>query len=143
MENPSAARSVFSLAIHLIPTQPNLTVANDMASELLKVMGSEESEPEEMSAKFPVINQSTRNAISTIILQVAESCLGDLDWFISKIKATYACNREQPGLMTNLQFGEKLSGLEFEEVLCARSESLVYLLSSFVMMNLKGMTQRS
>ncbi|KAG6501138.1 Fanconi anemia group I protein-like isoform X1 [Zingiber officinale] len=137
VENPGAARSVFSLAIHLTPTQPDLTVANDMATELLKVMGSEDSEPEEMSVKFSVINQSTRNAISTIILQVAESCLGDLDWVISKIKAIYAYNREQPGLMTNLQFGEKLSGLELEDVLCARSESLVYLLSSFVMMNLK------
>ncbi|CAL9779125.1 unnamed protein product [Musa acuminata subsp. burmannicoides] len=137
VENSSAAQNVLLLAIHLLPAPTDLIVACDMASELLKVMGSEDKDPEHRSVKYPVINQSTRNAIATIILRVAESCIVDLEWAVSKVKAISACNHAQPDLRKNLQFAENLHGPYMQEVLYSRSESLVYLLSSFVEMKLK------
>ncbi|CAL9136638.1 unnamed protein product [Musa textilis] len=137
VENSSAAQNVLLLAIHLLPAPTDLNVARDMASELLKVMGSEDKDPEHRSVKYPVINRSTRNAIATIILRVAESCIVDLEWAVSKVKAISAGNHVQPDLRKNLQFAENLHGLCLQEVLYVRSESLVYLLSSFVEMKLK------
>lgn len=139
VENSSAAQNVLLLAIHLLPAPTDLIVARDMASELLKVMGSEDKDPEHRSVKYPVINRSTRNAIATIILRVAESCIVDLEWAVSKVKAISAGNHVRPDLRKNLQFAENLHGPYLQEVLYSRSESLVYLLSSFVEMKLKGM----
>ncbi|XP_026659001.2 Fanconi anemia group I protein homolog isoform X2 [Phoenix dactylifera] len=137
IENPNAARSVAGLAIYLMPAPNDLIVAHDMALELLKVMGSEDKDPEEISETFPIINHSTKNAISAMLIQVVECCMVELDWSVSKLKAISIVNLEFIGLKKKHQFGERLPGLKLEEALHSRSEALAYLLSSFLEMNLK------
>lgn len=139
IEHPSAARTVAGLVIYLMPAPNDLIVARDMASELLKVMGSEDKDPEEISETFPIINNSTKNAIAAMLIQVVDSCIVELDWSVSKLKAISIVNLEFIGLKKQHQFGERLPGLKLEEALHSRSEALAYLLSSFLEMNLKGM----
>ncbi|EHA8589521.1 Fanconi anemia group I protein [Cocos nucifera] len=137
IENPNAARSVAGIVIYLMPAPNDLIVAHDIASELLKVMGSEDKDPEEISETFPIINHSTKNEIAAMLIQVVESCMVELDWSVSKLKAISFVNLGFIGLKKKHQFGERLPGLKLEEALHSRSEALAYLLSFFVEMNLK------
>nr|XP_029120442.1 Fanconi anemia group I protein [Elaeis guineensis] len=137
IENPNAARSVAGLVIYLMPAPNDLIVAHDMASELLKVVGSEDKDPEEISETFPIINHSTKNAIASMLIRVVESCMVELDWSISKLRAMSIVNLEFIGLRKKHQFGERLPGLKLEEALHSRSEALAYLLSCFLELNLK------
>ncbi|KAF8387882.1 hypothetical protein HHK36_026544 [Tetracentron sinense] len=132
--NSKAAKSVVALAISLNSPPNDLIVAQDTASELLKVMGSEERDPVEASEMYPIINHSTGTAITSFLLQSIESVIVDLDWAITKLKAFSPVTRRINCLD---QDGEKAPGLTLEEVLYSRSEGLVKLLSSFVVMSLK------
>lgn len=138
IENPNAARSLVSLAINLLPAPDDLVVAHDMASELLKVLGSEEKDPIELSETFPVIGHSTKNVIATILMQLFEFSISDLDWAVSRLKAMSSFHHEFVSLKGNIQFGERLPGLLLEEAIYSRSEALVDVMSSFTEMNLKG-----
>lgn len=136
IENPNAARSLVSLAINLLPASDDLVVAHDMASELLKVIGSEEKDPIEISETFPVIGHSTKNVIATMLMQLFEFSITDLDWAVSRLKAV-SFHHEFASLKGNIQFGERLPGLLLEEAIYSRSEALVNVMSPFTEMNLK------
>lgn len=110
----------------------------EISSELLKVMGSEEKDPLETSETFPIINHSTKNALSTFLIQVFESSLIELDWTLLKIKAILTVSNESASFGKSQQSGERPNGLELEEALFSRSQSIVHLLSSFAEMNLTG-----
>ncbi|XP_057484822.1 uncharacterized protein LOC130771247 [Actinidia eriantha] len=130
MSNAKVAKSVVSLSLYLSSPPNDLVVAQDMAMELLKVIGSETKDPLEMSETYPVINQSTQIAIASALLQLIESIVADMDWIIRKLKTNLAAiqrgsNREQA------------PGLALEETLYSRTEDVVKVLSSFTMMKLK------
>ncbi|KAJ4968206.1 hypothetical protein NE237_014907 [Protea cynaroides] len=132
--NSKTAKSVVALAICLSSPPYDLIVAQDMTAELLKVIGSGESDPVEKSETYPIINHSTGNTIASSILQLIESVIIDLDWAVRKLKASSAITQRGSCLD---QYGEKAPGLILEEALYSRSEALVNLLSFFVVMNLK------
>jgi len=138
IENPNAARSLISLTIYLIPAPDDLVVAHDMASELLKVVGSEDRDPIEISEAFPVISHSTKNVIATMLMQLFEISIADLDWAASRLKAFSAYHHEFPNLKGNIQYDERSPGLLLEESIYSRSEALVNVMSSFTEMKLKG-----
>ncbi|XP_077218685.1 fanconi anemia group I-like protein [Tasmannia lanceolata] len=135
--NSRAARSVVALAIHLRSSPDDLMVSHEMASELLKVMGSEETAPVEKSETYPIINHSTGNTIASMLLQLIESVIVDLDWAISKLKALSAISHKSIEIDKNDHCGDKSPGLILEEALYSRSEALVNLLSCFAEMSLK------
>lgn len=134
--NSKTAKSVVALAISLSSPPEDLNVAQDMAAELLKVNGSGEIDPVKKSETYPIINHSTKNAITSYLLQLIESVVLDLDWAVRKLKASSAITQRCSFLD---QYGEKVPGLILEEALYLRSEALVNLLSFFVVMNLSGM----
>ncbi|KAJ0979783.1 hypothetical protein J5N97_015257 [Dioscorea zingiberensis] len=130
IENPKVARSVVVLAIHLVSGPNDLILAHEMASELLKVMGSEDKEPIELSETFAIINHLTKTAIASVLLKLVESSLLDLDWAISKLK-TYSASYHETRVS-----GDRSNGSVLEEALYSRTEALVNLLSCFAVMNL-------
>ena len=90
MSNAKVAKSVVSLSLYLSSPPNDLVVAQDMAMELLKVIGSETKDPLKMSETYPVINQSTQTAIASALLQLIESIVADMDWIIRKLKTIVA-----------------------------------------------------
>lgn len=138
VENHSAARSLVLLALNLLPASDDLVIAREMASELLKVIGSEDKDPTDMSETFLVINHSTKNVIATMMMQLVEFSIADLDWAVSRLKAVSTFGHEFASPNGNIQFGERLPGLLLEEAIYSRSEALVDVMSSFTEMNLKG-----
>nr|CAD1833283.1 unnamed protein product [Ananas comosus var. bracteatus] len=136
VEHPSAARGLVALAFYLLPSPNDMVFLQEISSELRKVMGSEDKEPLETSDTFPIINHSTKNALSTFLIQVFESSLIELDWTLLKIKAILTVSNESTSLGKSQQSGERPNGLELEEALFTRSELIVHLLSSFAEMNL-------
>ncbi|XP_058083253.1 uncharacterized protein LOC131231163 isoform X2 [Magnolia sinica] len=135
--NSRAAQRVVALVIYLSSPPNDLMVAQDMASELLKVIGSDERDALQKSEIYPVINHSTENAIATMLLQFIESVLVDVDWAIKKLKAFSNIGHEIINLDNSDPCGERAPGLILEEALYSRSEALVNLLSSFAEMSLK------
>lgn len=133
IESPNAARSVLDLAIHLVSSQYDLILAHEIASELVKVIGSEDKEPIELSEAFAIVNYSTKTAIASVLLQLVEQSLTDLDWSTSKLKS-YTISYQEARVS-----GERSNGSVLEESLYSRTEALVNLLSSFTEMNLNGM----
>lgn len=136
--NAKAARSILALPVYLRSPPNDLVVAQDMASELLTVFGSEERDPVEKSESYPIINHSTKPAIASLLLQFIESIIADLDWAISKSKALSATSHEITDIGNSDDHGAKAPGLVLEEALYSRSEALVNLFSSFAEMSLKG-----
>ncbi|XP_068658858.1 uncharacterized protein [Aristolochia californica] len=135
--NPKAARSVVSLAIHLQSSSHDLTGAQEMAMELLKVIGSEDTDPAENSDTYPVINLSTGTTIASLLLKLVESTLTDLDWAVTLLRALSSIDNENTDIAKNNNSAEKSAGLTLEEALYSRSEGLVNLLSHFAEMSLK------
>lgn len=138
IRNPSAARSLASLAIYLLPAPDDLIVAHDIGSELLKVVGSEDKDPIEISVTFPIIGHSTKNVLATMLLQLFEISIADLDWALSRLKDFSVFRLEFAGVKGNIHLAERHPGLVLEETMYSRSEALVNLMSSFTEMNLKG-----
>lgn len=137
--NPKSAQNLLALALHLMPSPSDLTAAQDIASELLQVMGSEEKDPIEISKTYPFVNNSTKNAVSVALIQLIESCLLDLDWSVSKLKAISNLKHDFDLSTRDHQFAERLPGFILEEAVHSRSEALVYAMSFFAEMNLKGL----
>ncbi|OVA13446.1 Fanconi anemia group I protein [Macleaya cordata] len=138
VENPKATKSLVALAMYLSSPPNDLKVAHDMASELLKVIGSEGTDPMEKSETYPIINCSTKSAIASTLLQLIDSVIGDVDWAITKLKAFSATTYGNAGLDQHEE-GEKSPGLVLEEAVYSRSEALVNLLSCFAHMNLNDL----
>ncbi|KAF5185291.1 Fanconi anemia group i protein-like protein [Thalictrum thalictroides] len=136
LENSKGAKSLVTLAIYLSSPPNDLIAAQEMASELLKVMGSEENDPVEISETYPIINHSTWNVVGSTLLHLVESIIADMSWCITKLKAFSLSNRGAFGID---QHGheEESPALIMEEALYVRSEALVNLLSYFAQMKLK------
>ncbi|ERN02161.1 Fanconi anemia group I protein isoform X1 [Amborella trichopoda] len=138
VENVKATRSLVSLVISLSDSQNDLKLARGMASELLKVIGSEEMDPLENSETYPIINRSTANAIATLLLNLIESVIIDFEWMVPKLKALFSINLEETFRhKSSEQCGGKTPKLMLEDALYSRAESLVQVLSCFTEMSLK------
>lgn len=134
-QNPKLARSLVYLVVSLSLPPNDLTVSQDMASELLKVIGTETSKPLDVSGTYPFINKTNSAAIASSILQPVESNIIDMDWIIIKLK-TYS-TAAQKGISFDSN-GKAGPGLALEGTLYSRMEAVVKILSYFVVMNLKG-----
>ncbi|KAH9765891.1 Fanconi anemia group I-like protein [Citrus sinensis] len=132
--NANVVKSVVKLAICLSSPPNDLFVAQSLAQELLKVTGSGSSDSLEVSELYPLINHSTSTTILSCILQLTEEVVSDMDWAIKKVKTFSLVT--QKGIHVNHD-EDHVSGLGFEENLYSRTEALVKVLSSFVLMSLK------
>lgn len=133
--NANVVKSVVKLAICLSSPPNDLFVAQSLAQELLKVTGSGCSDSLEVSELYPLINHSTSTTILSCILQLTEEVVSDMDWTIKKVK-TFSLVTQKSIHVNHDE--DHLSGLGFEENLYSRTEALVKVLSSFVLMSLKG-----
>lgn len=133
--NSKVAKCLVFTAVTLSSPLEDLVIAENMAAELVQVVGSEGTDPVDISETFPVINKSTSAAISTTILQLVESSVADMDWITIRLK-TYN-TATQKGISLN-QTGKVPLELAVEEILYSRAEAVVKILSHFVAMNLKG-----
>lgn len=123
--NPKIAKSVVTLALSCTQAPNDLVFAHDMALELVKTMES----PLEKSETYSIINRSTEPVIASVLLQLVESVLNDMDRLSMKLKTffigAYKDEKHNPYFT-------------LEDTLYQRAEAVVELLSSFVMMKLKG-----
>ena len=136
--NSKVAKSLVKLAICLSSPPDDLILAQEMTKELLKVMGSEGSNPletSETSETYAIINHSTTSATASSILEIIESVIVDMDWVTAKLKTFSPVTLKTTSLDLS---GEHASALGFEETLYSRAEALVRVFSSFVLMNMKG-----
>ncbi|KAJ8573884.1 hypothetical protein K7X08_010395 [Anisodus acutangulus] len=138
VSNSKAAKSIVSIAILLTSPPNDLVIAEDMAAELLKVVGSE-SELERVDSQvtldaYSIINKSTSAPLASLILQLAESVILDTEWVIMKLKIYSVANTRAVSVNQN---GEKDTRLALEEIVYSRAEAVVKVLSSFVMVDLK------
>ncbi|PKA62238.1 hypothetical protein AXF42_Ash016030 [Apostasia shenzhenica] len=134
--NAYTAGSVVALVLHIMPATNDLIVAQEIAAELLQVMGSEEKDPIEISEKFPFVNHSTKNAVAVALIRMMETSLVDVDWSVLKLKAAYNISHEFVDSRGH-QFSERLPSLLLEDAIYLRSEELANLMSFFAKMNLK------
>ncbi|KAL0414757.1 UNVERIFIED_CONTAM: Fanconi anemia group I protein [Sesamum radiatum] len=134
VSNSKVAKSLVFAAVTLSPPPADLDVAQNMAAELLRVVGSEDTDPLDTSETFPVINKSTDAAIASTILQSVESTVVDMDWITIRLKTYYMAT--QKGVSFN-QMRKVAPELAMEEMLYSRAEAVVKVLSYFVAMNLK------
>ncbi|KAL0457426.1 UNVERIFIED_CONTAM: Fanconi anemia group I protein [Sesamum latifolium] len=134
VSNSKVAKSLVFAAVTLSSPPADLDVAQNMAAELLQVVGSEDTDPLDTSETFPVINKSTDAAIASTILQSVESTVVHMDWITIRLKTYYMAT--QKGVSFN-QIREVAPELAMEEMLYSRAEAVVKVLSYFVAMNLK------
>ncbi|CAN4106242.1 unnamed protein product [Withania somnifera] len=135
--NLKAAKSIVSISILLTSPPNDLIIAEDMASELLKVVGSE-SEREDSQVTldaYSIINKATSAPLASLILHLVESVILDTEWVITKLKIYSLPNTR--AILVNWNGGEKHTRLALEESVYSRAEAVVKVLSSFVMMDLK------
>ncbi|KAF5944697.1 hypothetical protein HYC85_018774 [Camellia sinensis] len=123
--NSKVAKSVVSLALCLSSPPHDLVLAQEMATELIKVMGSETSDPLEMSEMYHVINHSTCTTTAASVLQLIESVIADMDRIIMKMKMCLAAIRKGIPFDPN---GEHALGFTLEETLYSRTEAVVTVL---------------
>ncbi|KAH6769676.1 hypothetical protein C2S52_014479 [Perilla frutescens var. hirtella] len=134
-KNSKISKCLVSVAVTLSSPPEDLVIAENMAAELLQVVGSEGTDPPvNISESFPVISKSTSAAISTTILQSVESSIADMDWITIRLKTYYTAT--QKGISLN-QTGKMAPELAVEEILYSRAEAVVKVLSHFAAMNLK------
>ncbi|PON88352.1 Fanconi anemia group I protein [Trema orientale] len=121
------AKTVVTLAISLSFPPNDLDISQEMATELLKVMGSETQEPVTASEVYPLLNHSTSKAMSSCMLHLMETFIVDMDWPIKKLKT-----------FSSLTYKSELApGQAFEEKLYSRAEAVGKVLASFALMSLK------
>lgn len=140
ISNSKIAKSVVSLALELTSPPNDLVVAQEMAPELFKVIGILEIPPTQQPLKkseiYCVINDSTKAAVASSILQLIESIIVDMDWVIVKLKNCSTAT--QKPLLHDENREQEDPCLALEEVLDSRAEAVVKVLSSFWVMNLEG-----
>lgn len=136
ISNSKVAKCLVFIAVTLTSPPVDLVIAENMAAELVRVVGSENTDPVDASETFPIISKSTNAAISTTILQSVESSITDMDWITIRLKTWYMTTKK--GFSSN-QTGKEAPEIAAEEVLYSRAEDVVKVLSHFVAMNLKGM----
>ncbi|KAI3505106.1 hypothetical protein L1887_27015 [Cichorium endivia] len=121
ISNTKIARSLVSLALSCTQAPNDLVLAQD----LVKTTGSE---------TYRIINQLTETVVSSVILQFLESVLVDMDRVSMKLKTCFTSAYKGTTVDDN---GAHKSYLTLEETLYKRTEAVMELLSSFVVMNLK------
>lgn len=135
--NSKVARRIVLLAICLSSSSEDMAVVKDFATELSKVSGLEIDDAPRMSQDFAIINKSTSTAVASCLLQFVEVVVGELDWAVKKLKplslSTYQACFNLKG-----DCGHVIVG--FEESIYRRSQELVIVVSSFVLMSLRGET---
>ncbi|KAK8573012.1 hypothetical protein V6N12_029051 [Hibiscus sabdariffa] len=131
--NSGIAKSMVRLAINLSSPPTDMLVAQDMLMELLKFIGSNNSNSSQVS-EYLVINQSTAGAIASCLLQITDTDIIDMDWSTKKLKTASQVAHKT---IHQKQNGECYSGFAFEENVYSRVKAVVELLSSFVLMSLK------
>lgn len=134
VSNSKLAKCLASVALTSSSASTNLAIAQNMASELLHVVGSDETDPLEISETFPIINKSTDAAIASTLMQFVESTINDLDWITTRLKAHYTAQKSS----SLNQKSDVVSVSAIEELVYSRSEDVVNVLSHFAAMNLKG-----
>ncbi|XP_024961417.1 Fanconi anemia group I protein [Cynara cardunculus var. scolymus] len=132
--NPKIAKSVVTLALSCTRAPNDMILACDMALELVKTMGSERQTLLEKSKIYAIINRSTETAIASVLLQLAESVIIDMDRLSMKLKAYLTGAYKVISLDHD---GKQNPYFTLEDTLYQRAEAVVELLSSFVVMNLK------
>lgn len=132
--NSSIAKSMVRLATSLSSPPTDLLVAQEMLKELLRFIGPNNSDLSQVS-EYLVVNQSTTIAIASCLLQITDNVIIDVDWSTKKLKA--ASQVAQKTIHHN-QNGEHNLGFTFEEIVYSRVKAVVEVLSSFVLMSLKG-----
>ncbi|GMI64607.1 hypothetical protein like AT5G49110 [Hibiscus trionum] len=130
--NSGIAKSMIRLAINLSSSPTDLLVVQDMLKELLKFIGSNNSNSSQVS-EYLVINQSTASAIASCLLQITDTVIIDMDWSTKKLKTASQVAHKT---IHQSQNGECCSGFAFEENVYSRVKAVVELLSSFVLMSL-------
>ncbi|KAK9933815.1 hypothetical protein M0R45_020990 [Rubus argutus] len=133
IKNSKVGKSVVTLAVCLSSPPNDLAISQDMAKELLQVIGSEGDIPEEVSEVYPLINHQTSAGINSCIVHIVEAVVVEMDWAIKKLKTFSLVS--QKGIHLN-QNSEHFHELAFEENLYARAEAVVKVLSCFVSMSL-------
>ncbi|GER52172.1 fanconi anemia group I protein [Striga asiatica] len=134
ISNSKVAKCLVFMAVNFSSPPADFVIAENFSAELLKVVGSENSDPVDKSEIFPVINKSTAAAIASTILQLVESNIADIDWITIRLKTCYTIF--QKGISFN-QRGKVDMELALEETLYTRAEAVVKVLAYFVDMNLK------
>ncbi|XP_055818329.1 uncharacterized protein LOC129887305 isoform X2 [Solanum dulcamara] len=134
--NPKFAKSIVSIAILLSSPPNDLIIAEDMAAELLKMVGSESEMGDSQVTldAYSIINKSTSAPLASLILDLVESVIIDTEWVIMKLKIYSLPNMR--AVLVN-QNGEKDTRLALEETVYSRAEAVVKVLSSFIKMDLK------
>ncbi|CAH8359476.1 unnamed protein product [Eruca vesicaria subsp. sativa] len=130
----TVAKSVLKLAISFTSSPGDLCIAVEVANELQNVMGLDKPDTPQVSESYMIINQSTSASITSCILQLIDSAVGDMDWGTKKLKNMHVVSQKNIHLNHD---DESSFGLDLEEALYAMAESTVMILSSFVLMNLK------
>ncbi|KAL0388809.1 UNVERIFIED_CONTAM: Fanconi anemia group I protein [Sesamum radiatum] len=122
VSNSKVAKSLVLAAVTLSSPPADLDVAQNMAAELLRVVGSEDTDLLDISETFPVINKLTDAAIVSTILQSVESIVIDMDWITIRLKTHYMAI--QKGVSFN-QMRKLAPELAMEEMLYSRAEAVV------------------
>ncbi|KAG0478530.1 hypothetical protein HPP92_013249 [Vanilla planifolia] len=135
--SPKFARSVVTIVLYLTPASNDLITARHIALELIQVMGSQEKEAIKISVAYPFLNYSTKSAVAAALMQFIETCLVELDWSVSKLKAEFNIKHDFNIFIMDNRFVERPPGMLGEEMVHSRSEALVLVLSAIAEMNLE------
>lgn len=137
VKNPKVAKSLATISIRLSSPPDDATNAQALSEELLKFSSTETSDQMEVSEAYPIINKFTSVLLISCLLQLIEAFIADIEWAVKKLKAFSLSMEKQTCFGLQGEPAPDL-GLVFEEHLYSRSEAVAKLLSSFVLMILKG-----
>ncbi|KAG0630407.1 hypothetical protein M758_1G176000 [Ceratodon purpureus] len=137
VSNVGAASALVDLALSLKNPPEDLALAREFSSELLKLMRIDESQVQDASLDYPIIENTTKTALAGLLLQNGEKVLKDMEWLVTKIKALKPVRRSE-NRNTMAGFLATPRRLQLEEVLHTRMEAVVFMLSDFCSMSLTG-----
>ncbi|KAG6428135.1 hypothetical protein SASPL_112384 [Salvia splendens] len=85
--NSKVAKSLVFIAVTLTSPPADMVIAENMAAELVQVLGSEDTDPVEESETFPIIKKSTKApelAVEEVLYSRAEAVVKVLSHFVAK-----------------------------------------------------------
>ena len=137
VSNAGAASALVGLALSLKNPPEDLTLARGFSLELIKVMGFDESQSQDSSLNYPIIDSATKTALAGLLLQIGEKVLKDMEWLVTKIKTVKPVRRTETR-NTMAGFLATPRRLQLEEAFYTRMEAMVLVLSDFCTMTLAG-----
>lgn len=137
VSNVGAASALLGLALSLKNPPEDLALARGFSVELQKVMNFDESQPQDSSCDYPIIDSITKISLAGLLLQIGEKVVKDMEWLITKIKTLKPVRRTE-SRNTKAGFLAAPRRLQLEEVLYTRMEAVVLMLSDFCTMTLAG-----